>query len=132
MERKEIQNHVVLTYNFVSKIPWPPEFKNIPKIVLYHHEMLDGSGYPKGIKGDKIPIQARIMSIADIYDALIATDRPYKKAIKHSTALKILKEEAKKNKLDNDLLDIFIKQKIYKIIDKNTFKLKTTGEWKSN
>ncbi|MFH0974302.1 MAG: HD domain-containing phosphohydrolase [Spirochaetota bacterium] len=124
VERKEIQNHVVLTYNFVSKIPWPPEFKNIPKIVLYHHEMLDGSGYPKGIKGDKIPLQARIMSIADIYDALIATDRPYKKSIKHSTALKILKEEALKNRLDRNLLDIFIKEKIYRIIDKNTFKLK--------
>jgi HD-GYP domain-containing protein (c-di-GMP phosphodiesterase class II) len=131
LERKEIQNHVVLTYNFVSKIPWPPEFNNIPKIVLYHHEMLDGSGYPKGIKGDKIPIQARIMSIADIYDALIATDRPYKKAIKHSTALKILKDEAKKNRLDNDLLDIFIKQKVYKIIDKNTFKLKATVNGKA-
>jgi HD-GYP domain-containing protein (c-di-GMP phosphodiesterase class II) len=127
IERKEIENHVVLTYNFVSKIPWPPEFKNIPKIVLYHHEMLDGSGYPKGIKGSKIPLQARIMSIADIYDALIATDRPYKKAIKHSTALKILKEEAERNKLDNDLLDIFIKHKIYKIIDKNTFKLKASN-----
>jgi HD-GYP domain-containing protein (c-di-GMP phosphodiesterase class II) len=131
IERKEIENHVVLTYNFVSKIPWPPEFKNIPKIVLYHHEMLDGSGYPKGIKGDKIPLQARIMSIADIYDALIATDRPYKKAIKHSTALQILKEEAGKNKLDNDLLDIFIKQKIYKIIDKNTFKPKAMNNGKS-
>ncbi len=124
LERKEIENHVILSYNFVSKIPWPPEFKNIPEIVLYHHEMLDGSGYPKGIKGDKIPLQARIMSIADIYDALIATDRPYKKAIKHSTALKILKEEACKNKLDNDLLEVFIKKKIYKIIDKNTFRLK--------
>jgi HD-GYP domain-containing protein (c-di-GMP phosphodiesterase class II) len=130
LERKEIQNHVVLSYNFVSKIPWPPEFKNIPEIVLYHHEMLDGSGYPKGIKGNKIPIQARIMSIADIYDALIATDRPYKKSIKHSTALKILEEAAEKNKLDKDLLDIFIKQKIYKIIDKNTFKVKIIGDEK--
>lgn len=116
LERKEIQNHVVLTYNFVSKIPWPPEFKNIPKIVLYHHEKLDGTGYPKGIKGDKIPIQARIMAIADIYDALIARDRPYKKAINQLNALKILQEEAEKNKLDKELLDIFLKQKIYKII----------------
>jgi HD-GYP domain-containing protein (c-di-GMP phosphodiesterase class II) len=116
LERKEIQNHVVLSYNFVSRIPWPPEFKNIPKIVLNHHEKLDGSGYPKGIKSERIPIQARIMSIADIYDALIARDRPYKKAVNQLNALKILQDEAEKNKLDKDLLDIFIKQKIYKII----------------
>ncbi|MBN2403674.1 MAG: HD domain-containing protein [Spirochaetes bacterium] len=130
IERKEIHNHVVLSYNFVSKIPWPPEYKNIPAIVLYHHEMLDGSGYPKGIRGDKIPVQARIMAIADIYDALIAADRPYKKAIDHSTALKILKEEAENNRIDKDLLEIFIKQKIYKIIDKNTFKIKFIGNGK--
>ena len=124
LERKEIENHVVLSYNFVSKIPWPPEYKSIPYIVLYHHEMMDGSGYPKGIRGDKIPLTARIMSIADIYDALIATDRPYKKAITRAAALKILKEEAKKNRLDKNLLDIFIKYKIYRIINKNTFRLK--------
>ena len=123
-ERKEIENHVVLTHNFVSKIPWPPEYKNIPDIVLYHHEMMDGSGYPGGFRGDKIPLQARIMTIADIYDALIATDRPYKKAITKDTALKILKEEATGNRLDKNLLDIFIKYKIYKIINKNTFRLK--------
>ncbi|MBN2040095.1 MAG: HD domain-containing protein [Spirochaetes bacterium] len=126
LERKEIENHVIFTYNFVSKIPWPPEFKKIPDIVLNHHERPDGTGYPNRIKGKKIPVQARIMSIADIYDALIATDRPYKKAVSAAAALKIMQKQADDNKLDKDLLKIFIKQRIYKTIDKNTFKVRSS------
>jgi len=83
MERHEIESHVMHTYSFVSNIPWPPEYKNIPEIALRHHEKLDGTGYPNGEKGGDILIQARIMAIADIYDALTATDRPYKKSIPH-------------------------------------------------
>jgi HD-GYP domain-containing protein (c-di-GMP phosphodiesterase class II) len=110
------------TYNFVSKIPWPPEYKNIPEIALKHHEKLDGTGYPNGLKGDEIPLQARMMAIADVYDALIATDRPYKKAIPLQKALDILKEEAERNKLDKDLLDIFLRYQIHKKIDKDSFR----------
>jgi HD-GYP domain-containing protein (c-di-GMP phosphodiesterase class II) len=122
IERAEIESHVMHTYNFVSKIPWPPEYKNIPEIALKHHEKLDGTGYPHGLKGDEIPIQARMMAIADVYDALIATDRPYKKAIPLEKALDILREEAERNKLDKDLLDIFLRYKIYKKIDKDSFR----------
>lgn len=120
LERKEIESHVTHTFNFVSNIPWPPEFKNIPEIVLNHHEKLDGSGYPNGRKGrESIPVQSRMMAIADIYDALVAADRPYKKALSIEGALSILQEEADRNKLDPDLINIFIKNKIYNIINKN-------------
>lgn len=112
-ERKEIEGHVIHAYNFVSRIPWPPEFKEIPDIVLKHHEKLDGTGYPNGCRGDNISVQSRIMAIADIYDALVASDRPYKKAISVEKALSILKEEVERNKLDKDLFDIFVKNRIY-------------------
>ena len=124
IERQEIESHVIQTYNFVSKIPWPPEFKNIPEIALKHHEKLDGSGYPYGLKEKDIPIQARMMAIADVYDALIATDRPYKKSIPLSKALDILREEAENNKLDKDLLHIFMKHKLYERINKDSFRVK--------
>ncbi|MFC1671250.1 HD domain-containing phosphohydrolase, partial [Spirochaetota bacterium] len=124
LERKEIESHVVHTHNFVSKIPWPPEYKNIPEIALRHHETLDGSGYPNGIKGkDNLLIQSRIMTVADIYDALSATDRPYKKAVPLKKVLEILKEEGDRGKLDSELVDVFINHRIYEKIDKNSFKL---------
>ncbi len=114
LERKEIESHVVETYKFVSKIPWPPEYKNIPEIALRHHEMLDGSGYPDGLKGrESTSLQSRIMSIADIFDALTAQDRHYKKSLPLEKVLHILQEEASRNKLDPDLVDLFINQKIY-------------------
>ena len=128
IERREIESHVLHTYNFVSKIPWPPEYRNIPEIALRHHEKLDGSGYPYGLKGsENIPIQARIMAIADIYDALAASDRPYKKAVPLEKSLEILREEGKHNKLDKELIEIFIKYKIYDKVDKDSFKEKVIG-----
>jgi HD-GYP domain-containing protein (c-di-GMP phosphodiesterase class II) len=105
-ERREIESHVIHTYNFVSRIPWPPEYHNIPQIARMHHEKLDGSGYPDGKKGKEIPLQARIMTIADIYDALTARDRPYKKAVSHAKAIKILINEAEAGKLDRDLVNL--------------------------
>lgn len=125
-ERREIESHVVHTYNFVSKIPWPPEFARIPEIAAKHHEKLDGTGYPYGLKGDDIPLQARIMALADIFDALIATDRPYKPPITFEQALNIIKEEADKNKLDKDIVDLFIEKKIYQQFDRNAHRIKNT------
>ena len=123
-ERKEIESHVIHTYNFVSKIPWPPEFIRIPEIALKHHEKMDGTGYPGGLKGaEEIPIQARMMAIADIYDALTASDRPYKRAIPKETALRILGDEARNNKIDSDLLDVFIKYRIYDKVDRESFRV---------
>ncbi len=113
-ERAEIQSHVVHTYTFVSKIPWPDEYKNIPDIAKKHHEMLDGSGYPDGLCGkEAIPLQARIMAVADVYDALAAKDRPYKSAVPTEKVLAILKEEAERSKLDRDIVELFMKERLY-------------------
>ncbi|HPS86887.1 MAG TPA: HD domain-containing phosphohydrolase [Spirochaetota bacterium] len=113
-ERLEIESHVIETYKFVSKIPWPPEYRRIPEIAMRHHEKLDGTGYPDGLKGkDSTSLQSRMMAIADIYDALTAQDRPYKKSVPIDKVIKILKEEADNNKLDSDLVDLFIESKLY-------------------
>lgn len=123
LERKEIESHVIHTYTFVSKIPWPPEYRNIPEIALRHHEKLNGSGYPDGIRGREATlIQSRIMAIADIYDALVAGDRPYKKALPLDRALAIIREEAEREALDPDLVNLFIEREIYRIVDKDSFK----------
>ena len=123
LERKEIESHVIHTYTFVSKIPWPPEYRNIPEIALRHHEKLNGSGYPDGIRGREATlIQSRIMAIADIYDALVAGDRPYKKALPYDRALAILREEAERGALDPDLVNLFIEREIYRVVDKDSFR----------
>ncbi|RIK74733.1 hypothetical protein DCC62_14705 [candidate division KSB1 bacterium] len=112
-EYKEIQKHVEHTLAILRKIPFTKDLENIPKYAGAHHEMLDGSGYPFGLKGDEIPLQARIMCIADIYDALSSQDRPYKKAVPLEKSLQILQEEAERGKLDKNLVELFIRRKLY-------------------
>ncbi len=117
-ERLEIESHVTHTFKFLCNIPWTKEMANIPHIAYKHHEKLDGRGYPRGIDAGNIPAQARMMAIADIYDALTASDRPYKKAVTVEKALNILEMEANSAKIDKDLFDIFVKEKVYKAIEK--------------
>jgi HD-GYP domain-containing protein (c-di-GMP phosphodiesterase class II) len=113
-ERRIIQSHVEHTYTFVSKIPWPDEYRNIPDIARKHHEKLDGTGYPLGINDvEKLPIASRIMAIADIFDALSATDRPYKRAVPREKIFSILREEAEAGKLDRDLVELFIESRAW-------------------
>ena len=107
-ERKEIESHVVHTHNFLQMIPWTDELAGIPEIAGRHHEKLDGTGYPDGLVASEIPLQSRIMTICDIYDALTATDRPYKKAAPDEIAFRILREEAHKGMLDRDIVELFI------------------------
>jgi HD-GYP domain-containing protein (c-di-GMP phosphodiesterase class II) len=107
-ERSEIESHVSHTYSFLSLIPWTRDLANLPDIAYAHHEKLDGSGYPRGLKQDEIPVQSKIMTISDIYDALTASDRPYKPALSADRALDILGYEARAGKLDPDLLQVFI------------------------
>ena len=114
-ERVEIQSHVTHTFLFLSKIPWTSELKEVPKIAYGHHEKLDGSGYPNRLKADDIPIQTRIMTISDIYDALTASDRPYKRAVPTNKALDIIGDEVKQNQLDADLFQIFVEGKVYQL-----------------
>jgi response regulator RpfG family c-di-GMP phosphodiesterase len=114
-ERLEMESHVTHSFHFLSKIPWTPLMRGIPEIAYGHHEKLDGTGYPRGLSGDQIPIQARMMTISDIYDALTAQDRPYKRAVPTVKALDILKDEASKGELDTDLLDVFIAKRVYDV-----------------
>ncbi len=106
-ERLEIESHVTHTFRFLSQIPWTRSLKRVPEIAHGHHEKIDGHGYPRGLAGEAICIEARMMAIADIYDALTASDRPYKKAVPHDMALRILDDEARDKKIDGDLLSVF-------------------------
>lgn len=115
-ERLEMESHVEHTFQFLSKIPWTDGLKSIPKIAHAHHEKLNGKGYPRGLLAHEIPIQSKMMTIADIYDALTDKDRPYKKAIPVERALDILKMEVKDHHVDEDLLNVFIDGKIYEIL----------------
>jgi HD-GYP domain-containing protein (c-di-GMP phosphodiesterase class II) len=112
-ERLEIQTHVTHTYRFLSTIPWTRRLKNIPEIAYGHHEKLDGSGYPRKAPGQAISVQTRMMTISDIYDALTASDRPYKAAVPPAIALGVLEDEVKQGKVDAELLRIFIEAKVY-------------------
>ncbi len=126
-ERKEIESHVVHTYNFLKRIPWTKDLANVAEYARGHHEKLDGTGYPSGRPAYSIPIQTRVMTIADIYDALTAADRPYKPAMPHARALMILEDEAKRGKLDSDLLRLFIEADVPSIAEKHGEALKTQG-----
>ncbi len=99
-----MEQHVVRSYEFVRRIPWPDEYCRIPDYIKVHHEMLDGSGYPNGLTGGQIPLQGRILAVADVYDALTAADRIYKRAVPIAKALSILKDEARRGRLDSDLV----------------------------
>jgi hypothetical protein len=114
-ERREIESHVTHTREFLAVLPWPPELARVPEIAGAHHEKLDGSGYPHGLVGEQIPLASRVMTVCDIYDALTAMDRPYKKAMPATTALKILEEEAQLGMLDSDMVQIFIASRTYEL-----------------
>ncbi|HET8644389.1 MAG TPA: HD domain-containing phosphohydrolase, partial [Vicinamibacteria bacterium] len=112
-ERREIESHVTHTFRFLSEIPWTREYRKVPDIAYAHHEKLDGTGYPRKLAGGDIPIQSRMMTISDIFDALVAWDRPYKKSVPVQKALDILDEECRAGKLDRPLLDVFVQAKVY-------------------
>ena len=112
-ERREIESHVTHTYRFLEQIPWTRELSRIPEIAYGHHEKLNGTGYPRRVTGAEIPVQTRMMTIADIFDALTATDRPYKRAVPAERALDILSEEAREGMIDMNLLKTFIEARIY-------------------
>jgi hypothetical protein len=113
-EYREVQDHAQMSYEFLRQIPWTDELAEIPRIAYCHHEKLNGSGYPRGILAPAIPLQARIMTVADIYDALTASDRPYKKAMASEMALQILRNEANAGMLDTELVELFIKTDAYR------------------
>ena len=107
-ERKEIESHVTHTYRFLTQIPWTRTLRKVPDIAYGHHEKLTGRGYPRSLKETEIALPTRMMTISDIYDALTASDRPYKKAVPKDKAYDILNDEAKRGEVDGDLLKVFI------------------------
>jgi HD-GYP domain-containing protein (c-di-GMP phosphodiesterase class II) len=112
-ERVLIESHVIHSFNFLMQIPWTKEIRAIPRIARAHHEKLNGMGYPYKLKSGEIPIQAKIMTICDIFDALSASDRPYKRAVPTARALDILDTSVKQNELDPELYRLFLEAKIF-------------------
>lgn len=108
-ERKIMQDHIVLTIKMLEKIPFTKKLSNVTRFAGAHHECLDGTGYPNKLKGDEIPFEGRILALVDFFEALTATDRPYKKPMPIKKALEILQMEVDHNKLDKDLLELFVK-----------------------
>jgi HD-GYP domain-containing protein (c-di-GMP phosphodiesterase class II) len=115
-ERLEIESHVQHTYRFLTRIPWTEDLHDLPRIAGSHHEKLDGSGYPHGLDDADIPPQSKIMAVADIFDALTAWDRPYKKAVPLQKALAILEAEASRNKIEPQLVEMFRARKIFRAV----------------
>ncbi len=116
IERVEIESHVVHTYKFLQKIPWGRTLRKVPIIAGAHHEYLNGEGYPRRLPAADIPLESRMMTIADIFDALTASDRPYKRAVPIDRALGIVESEVKAGKLDAALFDIFVGGEVYKAV----------------
>ena len=116
-ERRQIESHVTHTYNFLRTIPWGKSFLKVPEIAGAHHEKLDGTGYPRGISAAEIPAGAKMMAISDIYDALTASDRPYKRAVPRDKALDIIKSEVDRNKLDRLLFDMFVEARVWRVVE---------------
>ena len=112
-EREIINNHIVVTINMLESLPYPKDLQRVPEYAGGHHERMDGKGYPRGLTREQMSIPARIMGIADIFEALTARDRPYKKAKTLSESLFILGKMKQDNHVDPDLFDIFIRQKVY-------------------
>ena len=113
-EREIINDHIVITIDMLEKLPYPKNLRNVPEFAGGHHEKLDGTGYPKGLKDEDMSIQAKIMAIADIYEALTAADRPYKDGKKLSQAMRIMGFMKKDYEIDEDLFEIFVKNQVYK------------------
>ncbi|MBI3450262.1 MAG: GAF domain-containing protein, partial [Acidobacteria bacterium] len=115
-ERREIESHVTHTFQFLSNIPWTRELRQVPRIAYAHHEKLNRSGYPRGIGSGDIPLESKMMTIADIYDALTAKDRPYKRSMPVQKALDILTSEVKEGKVDPDLFRLFTEARVYDLV----------------
>ena len=112
-ERDKIQDHATVTLKMLKQLPFPKKLSNVAEYASGHHERLDGTGYPRGLSGDQLSLQSRIMAVADIFEALTAKDRPYKKPMKLSQAIKILGFMEKDNHIDPEVLDIFLRNKLH-------------------
>ena len=115
-EIDEIRSHVVHTFNFLHTIPWGSDFRRVPLIAGAHHERLNGTGYPNHLRAEEIPLQSKMMTVSDIFDALTASDRPYKRAVPLEKALDILGFEVKDQHIDGELVRIFREAKVWDVL----------------
>lgn len=112
-ERETINHHIVATIKMLEALPWPRHLRNVPEYAGGHHERMDGKGYPRGLTRDQMSVQARVMGIADIFEALTAKDRPYKRGKTLSESLRILGNFRLNGHVDPDLFDVFVRKKVY-------------------
>ncbi|MGD8477207.1 MAG: HD domain-containing phosphohydrolase [Burkholderiales bacterium] len=112
-ERQIINRHIDVTIKMLESLPWPNHLRNVPEYAGGHHERMDGKGYPRGLTGEQMSVQARVMAIADIFEALTARDRPYKRANTLSESLEILRRFRDNGHIDPDLFDVFVNRKVY-------------------
>lgn len=117
-ERRQIESHVTHSFNFLAQIPWTPEYRGIPEIARAHHEKLNGRGYPNGLTASDIPVQAKMMTVCDIFDALSASDRPYKRAVPTDRALEILKLCVRDEEIDAELFRLFLDAQVFQLVAK--------------
>jgi response regulator RpfG family c-di-GMP phosphodiesterase len=116
-ELEDMRRHVTKSHEMLREIPWPKELRDVPEVAYSHHERHDGSGYPRGLSGAAIHLDGQILAIADVYDALTATDRPYKKAVPHEKAQAMLAEDARKGHLMPELVRVFFEKECYRLRD---------------
>lgn len=112
-ERQIVNDHIVATIAMLEKLPFPKHLRNVPEYAGGHHERVDGKGYPRGLTGDQMSVQARVMAIADVFEALTARDRPYKPGKKLSETLAILAGMSEDGHIDPELFRIFVEEKVY-------------------
>jgi HD-GYP domain-containing protein (c-di-GMP phosphodiesterase class II) len=112
-ERQVINHHIEVTIKMLESLPWPKHLKNVAEYAGGHHERMDGKGYPRGLTREQMSVQARVMGIADIFEALTAKDRPYKKGKTLTESLQILGKFKVNGHIDPDLFDIFVRKKVY-------------------
>ena len=113
-ERDEVESHVTATHQYLSNIPWTDDLKNMVTYASGHHELLNGDGYPRHLSGDEIPLQTRLITVADMFDALTASDRPYKHSVTADKALEILRAEAAAGRLDPELVKVMAESESYR------------------
>ena len=114
-QRSEIEQHVNLSFDVVRQIPWPPNLARVPALVHAHHEKLDGSGYPLGLRGAEVPVEARLLTICDMFDAVTAFDRPYRAALSLDAGIEFLRREAGAGRLDRNLVELFTAGRVWEM-----------------
>ena len=112
-EREIINYHIVASIKMLEALPYPEYLKHVPEYAAGHHERMDGHGYPRGLTREQMSVPARVMGIADIFEALTAKDRPYKEGMKLSAALRIMGQMKLDDHIDPDLFDVFVRKKVY-------------------